>query len=156
MRSAGPLISKFRKSTFARKSDKTSSMQSYDSLLGSISISDSEGGSAGRTYAGPRVRVRRGRRGKFPGEIAVSRNVTEVIPTWSCFQCAVGVRTDQREVRLVEEDRVVGLGAGGQYRMLPIQQLSRGTYRHPERANKQLGDNLGSWFISDAGMRADV
>jgi hypothetical protein len=25
------------------------------------------------------------------------------------------LRTDQREVRLIEEDRVVGLGAGGQY-----------------------------------------
>lgn len=58
----------------ARKRDKTSSKQSYDSLSGSISISDSEAGRAGRVYAGPRVRVRRGRRGKFPnGEVVTIR-----------------------------------------------------------------------------------
>jgi len=67
MRSAGPLISKLRKKALARNRDRISSTQSYDSLLGSMSVSEAEGGSGGRAYAGPRVRVRSGRRGKFPG-----------------------------------------------------------------------------------------
>lgn len=66
MRSAGPLISKLRKNVLARYSERTSSRQSYDSLSGSISRSDDPGGSRGSVYAGPRVRVRRGRIGKFP------------------------------------------------------------------------------------------
>lgn len=66
MRSAGPLISKFRKSTLARKRDRISSTQSYDSLSGGTSISETPAGSGGRVYAGPRVRVRRGRTGKLP------------------------------------------------------------------------------------------
>ena len=67
MRSAGPLISKLRNKTLARKSDKISSTQSYDSLSGDTSRS-SVLGSGGNVYAGPRVRVRRGRMGKFPSQ----------------------------------------------------------------------------------------
>lgn len=66
MRSAGPLISKFRKKALARKRERISSTQSYDSLFGSTSVSSAPEGSGGRVYAGPRVRVRSGRRGKFP------------------------------------------------------------------------------------------
>lgn len=68
MRSAGPLISKFRNRTLARKSDRISSTQSYDSFSGVTSKSAVLGGSGGRVYAGPRVRVRRGRMGKLPND----------------------------------------------------------------------------------------
>ena len=65
-RSAGPLISKFRKNVLARKSEIVSSRMSYDSESGSTSKGVTEAGSGGRAYAGPLVFVRRGRRGKFP------------------------------------------------------------------------------------------
>lgn len=87
-------------------------MQSYDSLFGSMSRSDSEGGSAGRTYAGPRVRVRRGRRGKFPSrsnEMSDTYILTCSKLDYSSVHCCESEYTDNREVGLVKEDRMVCL-----------------------------------------------
>ena len=69
IRSAGPLISKFRKKVLARYKEIISSRQSYDSLSGSMSNSDDPAGSGGSVYAGPRVRVRRGSKGKLPDAV---------------------------------------------------------------------------------------
>ena len=51
-------------------------------------MSDSEGGRAGSVYAGPRVRVRSGRMGKFPGEdqnweLMASKSI--VLRSMCCF-----------------------------------------------------------------------
>lgn len=106
-RSAGPLISKFRKNVFARNRDKTSSRGSYDSLSGSTSRSDVSGGRAGKVYAGPRVRVRRGRRAKLPDLVShICR------PTVPCKRpgrpggCGLTYHSD---ILVLKEYRVVGL-----------------------------------------------
>lgn len=53
-------------------------MQSYDSLSGGTSRSEMLEGSGGRVYAGPRVRVRRGRTAKLPAmSIGISWEVEE-------------------------------------------------------------------------------
>lgn len=51
---------------FARKSERTSSKGSYESDSGETSRSEVPAGRGGRMYAGPRVRVRRGRREMLP------------------------------------------------------------------------------------------
>lgn len=62
VRSAGPWISKLRKRVLARKRERVSSMGSYEGWLPSIVEEVSPGERGGRVCAGPRVRVRRGRR----------------------------------------------------------------------------------------------
>ena len=53
----------------ARNKDRISSRQSYDSESGSTSNALVPAGSCGSVNAGPRVLVRSGRSGKFPGWI---------------------------------------------------------------------------------------
>ena len=62
------MISKFRKKVFARKRERISSRGSYDSWDASIVRSVTSAGRGGSWIAGPRVRVRRGRRAKLPAE----------------------------------------------------------------------------------------
>lgn len=70
-RSAGPLISKLRKNVFARKRARISSRGSYESCEASMVSSVTSAGRAGSVMAGPRVRVRSGRRAKLPGGSSV-------------------------------------------------------------------------------------
>jgi hypothetical protein len=132
MRSAGPLISKLRKRTLARNSDKISSTQSYDSLSGETSRS-SVLGSGGNVYAGPRVRVRRGRIGKFPvyktcdGQSAVLH-----VAIWHRNCCAalgylVPITGTSRSSRKMEWYACIGVNRG-----LLATVGSINTYRHIE------------------------
>jgi hypothetical protein len=88
----------------ARKRARISSRGSYDSCDASMVSSVTSAGSAGSCCAGPRVRVRRGRRAKLP-EISVSLSASLVEGVWSTNELLVG---------LLEEDGVVCL-AGSAY-----------------------------------------
>lgn len=86
----------------ARKSERTSSKGSYESESGETSRSEVPGGSGGRMYDGPRVRVRRGRREMLP----IS---SLVYWSWVRGKWWGGMVTDNADVGILEKDGVVGL-----------------------------------------------
>lgn len=88
----------------ARKSERTSSKGSYESESGETSRSEVPGGSGGRMYDGPRVRVRRGRREMLP--------ISSSLVYWSWVRgkgWGGGMVTDNAYVGILEKDGVVGL-----------------------------------------------
>lgn len=96
----------------ARKSERTSSKGSYESDSGETSRSEVPAGRGGRMYAGPRVRVRRGRREMLPRGVFLSY-FNKVIKK-DCLGVSWvgghgGRNTDYADVRILKKDGVVCL-----------------------------------------------
>lgn len=89
----------------ARKSERTSSKGSYESESGETSRSKVPGGSGGRMYDGPRVRVRRGRREMLPNLFFVGL----LFFGWRGKGGGGAMVTDNADVGILEKDGVVGL-----------------------------------------------